>query len=202
MIAAMRALAALILIMAWQPLSAHGENKHGENQVEFAEQSPNTNAQALVGSASAYTSEATANDRTDQEANTGSIWTSLHPATVHFPIALLLAAAIAELAALMRPSARLTNAATVMAWGGAAGAVIAALFGWVHTGIWFGGDATMQWHRWTGTGLAFVAPIVALLAMRPDRRPFRILLFLVAAALMAQAYWGGELAHGPNHLGF
>ena len=60
----------------------------------------------------------------------------------------------------------------------------------------------MQWHRWTGTGLAVAAPVVAILSMRTNRWPFRILLLATTLALLAQGYWGGELAHGPNHLGF
>ena len=96
---------------------------------------------------------------------------------------------------------RLAQAANVVAVAGAAGAVIAALFGWIHTGIWFGGDSTMHWHRWTGTGLALAAPLAALLAFRADRRAFRIVIVLIAAALVAQGYWGAELAQGPDHLG-
>lgn len=60
----------------------------------------------------------------------------------------------------------------------------------------------MQWHRWTGTSLALAAPIAALLSAKENRLPFRALLFLIAAALLAQGYWDGELAHGPNHLAF
>ena len=59
----------------------------------------------------------------------------------------------------------------------------------------------MQWHRWTGTSLAVVAPIAAILSTRANRWPFRILLLAMTLALQAQGYWGGELAHGPNHLG-
>ena len=59
----------------------------------------------------------------------------------------------------------------------------------------------MQWHRWTGTALAIAAILAVPLERRTNRWPFRCLLFLIAAALLAQGYWGGELAHGPNHLG-
>ena len=79
---------------------------------------------------------------------------------------------------------------------------LAALFEWIHTGLWYGGDAAMQWHRWTGTALALIAPLAAWLVSRDNRTPLRILLFGIAGAVLVQGYLGGELAHGPNHLGF
>ena len=183
-----------ILVFVWaQPLQAHGEENQGdpkkENPVIQAEFEAQPSAQIMERPDAQH-------ERTDR-----SIWTSLHPATVHFPIALLLGAALAELIGTARPSEKLAAAVTVMTWGGAAGAAVAAIFGWIHTGFWLGGDATMDWHRWLGTGLAIAATVAALLERRADRRPFLLLLIVIAAALPLQAYWGGELAHGPNHLG-
>ncbi len=201
MIVAVRGAAILVLLLLAQPLLAHGEERHGEARADAAPVSaPSTESPTAPEALAAE--KAPARLAAEHDADPGSIWTSLHPATVHFPIALLLAAALAEFVSVFRPSARLTNAASVMAWGGAAGAVVAALFGWIHTGFWFAGDATMQWHRWTGTGLAVVAPVAAIFSMRANRWPFRILLLATTLALLAQGYWGGELAHGPNHLGF
>lgn len=133
-----------------------------------------------------------------------SLLENLHPATVHFPIALFLMAAITELFALRSsPSASLEVAVRVMIYGGAAGAIIAAMFGWVHTGLWFGGEAAMQWHRWMGTGIAALGALTAFLASRraDNRKALRIALFSIALLIPAQGHLGGELAHGPNHLG-
>ena len=201
MIAAIRGVALLLLLVLAQPLLAHGEKRHGEAHADTSPVSASTIQTPTTPEALAA-EKAPARLADEHDAPPGSIWTSLHPATVHFPIALLLAAALAEFVSVFRPSARLTNAASVMAWGGAAGAVVAALFGWIHTGFWFSGDATMQWHRWTGTGLAMIAPVAAILSMRTNRWPFRIILLATTLALLAQSYWGGELAHGPNHLDF
>src|SRR3546814_5558009 len=79
---------------------------------------------------------------------------SLHPATVHFPIALLLMAALTELFVMVRRTPEREAAVKIMIYGGAAGAVVAALFGWIHTGPWFGGDTVMQLHRWNGMLIA------------------------------------------------
>lgn len=201
MIAAVRGVAMLLLLMLAQPLLAHGEERHGGSPADATRVAATSN-DSPDRPAGLASDEAPEQLTAEHDADPNSIWTSLHPATVHFPISLLLAAALAEFVTIIRPSTRLTNAASVMAWGGAVGAVVAALFGWIHTGFWFAGDATMQWHRWTGTGLAVAAPVVAILSMRTNRWPFRILLLATALALLAQGYWGGELAHGPNHLGF
>ena len=196
--------AALVLALAIlaQPAAAHGGEKHGAAKAPVQTETPAASAQDGEEPASP-SSEAQEEPRADSEhaSSGGSVLTRLHPATVHFPIALLIVAALVEMLAMARSSGPLAQAANVMTVAGAAGAVIAALFGWIHTGIWFGGESTMHWHRWTGTGLALAAPLAALLAFRADRRAFRIVIVLIAAALVAQGYWGAELAQGPDHLG-
>ncbi|MGB7408301.1 MAG: DUF2231 domain-containing protein [Pontixanthobacter sp.] len=134
----------------------------------------------------------------------GSVLKNLHPATVHFPIALFVMAAITELFAMRASaSAGMETAVRVMIYGGATGAVTAAIFGWIHTGLWFGGEAAMQWHRWMGTGLAISGVATAFLAFRQadNRTALRIAVFTIALIIPVQGYLGGELAHGPHHLG-
>ncbi|NCP22588.1 MAG: hypothetical protein GW854_00405 [Erythrobacter sp.] len=199
---AMAAALVLALTILVQPAAAHGGEKHGAAKAPVRTEIPAASAQDGDEPASPN-SEAQEEPRADSEhaSSSGSVLTRLHPATVHFPIALLIVAALVEMLAMARSSAPLAQAAGVMTVAGAAGAVIAALFGWIHTGIWFGGDSTMHWHRWTGTGLALAAPLAALLAFRADRGAFRIVIVLIAAALVAQGYWGAELAQGRDHLG-
>ena len=198
----MAATLVLILAILAQPAVAHGGEKHGAAKAPVGTEAPAASAHDGDEPASP-SSETPAEPRADSEhaSSSGSVLTRLHPATVHFPIALLIVAALVEMLAVARSSTALSQAAGVMTVAGAAGAVIAALFGWIHTGIWFGGGATMHWHRWTGTGLALAAPLAALLAFRADRGAFRIVIVLIAAALVAQGYWGAELAQGPGHLG-
>ncbi len=195
----LRLVAVFLFALGAQLALAHSGEQHegrGEATPALAEE-----AQASPAQQESTVSASTSEEAADEHEGS-SVWTQLHPATVHFPIALLLAAALTELVHLVRPNATLANAVRVMAIGGAAGAIIAALFGWIHTGLWYGGDAVMQWHRWTGSALALVAPLAAWLAGRDNRTPLRILLFAIACALVVQGYLGGELAHGPHHLGF
>lgn len=132
-----------------------------------------------------------------------AILKKLHPATIHFPVALFLMAALTELFVMRRKGAGLEGAVRVLVYGGAAGAVVAALFGWIHTGLWFGGDTVMQVHRWNGMLIAVLGLAMAYLASRPlqSRALLRTALFSTAALVLAQGFLGGELAHGPNHLG-
>ena len=112
---------------------------------------------------------------------------SLHPATVHFPIALLLMAALTELFVMARRTPEREAAVKIMIYGGAAGAVVAALFGWIHTGLWFGGDTVMQLHRWNGMLIAALSLVAAWIAFQnpQSRLAFRLTLFPIAALLIA-----------------
>lgn len=127
----------------------------------------------------------------------------LHPAIVHFPIALLIAAAFAEFLLILRPDLGLRTTVRFLAVGGAAGAVFAALLGWFAGGFRFGDRSDLLgWHRWTGTGIAVAALVIAILSKNKDNRvTLRALLAGTALALMFQGYWGGELSLGPDHLG-
>jgi uncharacterized membrane protein len=127
----------------------------------------------------------------------------LHPATIHFPIALFFMAAATELFVMRRKGAGLESAVRVLAYGGAIGAVVAVLFGWIHTGLWFGGDTVMQVHRWNGMLIAVLGIAMAYLASRPSqsRAWLRASIFSMAALVLIQGFLGGELAHGANHLG-
>lgn len=127
----------------------------------------------------------------------------LHPVAAHFPIALLLAAAIAELLLLVRPSTGLEVTTRFLVAGGAAGAVVAALLGWT-AGGWRLADRseTLGLHRWNGTAIAALAILATWLAFRSERRTaLRAVLIILAVAIVAQGYLGGEMVFGPNHLG-
>ena len=139
------------------------------------------------------------------ESETGvmAVLKKLHPATIHFPIALFFMAAATELFVMRRKGAGLESAVRVLVYGGAIGAVVAVLFGWIHTGLWFGGDTVMQVHRWTGMLIAVLGIAMAYLASRPSqsRAWLRASIFSMAALVLIQGFLGGELAHGPDHLG-
>lgn len=128
----------------------------------------------------------------------------LHPALVHFPIALFLAAGLAELILLARPASGLEPTVRFLIYTGAAGGVIAALLGWLAGGLRMSDRSeTLGLHRWTGTGIAVAGLVAAILTYRAnsDRTLLRIVIAGIAAALLFQGYWGAEMSMGPNHMG-
>ena len=201
------------------PVQAHGDEKHGE-ETSAAPAAANGDAHdqaamaqmgdgGAVGEPSAGHDEASGgHDEAGGHADEGdsgviAVLKKLHPATIHFPIALFLMAAATELFVMRRKDAGLESAVRVLVYGGAIGAVVAVLFGWIHTGLWFGGDAVMQVHRWNGMLIAVLGVAMAYLASRQSqsRTWLRVSIFSMAALVLIQGFLGGELAHGPNHLG-
>ena len=128
----------------------------------------------------------------------------LHPALVHFPIALFLVAALAELILFARPASGLEPTVRFLVYTGAAGGVIATLLGWLAGGIRMSDRSeTLGLHRWTGTGIALAGLVAAFLVSREkaNRNWLRIVIAGIAAALIFQGYWGAEMSLGPNHMG-
>lgn len=179
---------------------AHGDKPHAEQEQSAAlaerptADSPDVPVEVV---------EFETSDVSIESSSARTVLGNLHPATVHFPIALLIAAALTEAFLVFRPRSSLRPAVSAMTVLGAGGAVLAAGFGWYHTGFWLGGEATMVWHRWIGTAIAGFSLVAAWLALGNhggNRRALRLLLALICLAMIPQAYLGAELAHGENHL--
>lgn len=133
----------------------------------------------------------------------GDLLARLHPVAAHFPIALLLVAALAEFALMIRPTLGLQTTIRFLVAGGALGAVATALLGWF-AGGWRLSDQSdnLSIHRWNGTALAVLGLLAWWAAARgKGRAGLRLLLALIAAGLIIQGYYGGEMVHGPNHMG-
>lgn len=127
----------------------------------------------------------------------------LHPIAAHFPIALLLVAALAELALMMRPGLGIEATTRFLVAGGAVGAVSSAILGWFAAG-WRLLDRSeyLALHRWNGTSIAALSLLAWWLATRgKDRLRLRVVLVVIVAGLVAQGYLGGEMVFGPNHMG-
>lgn len=196
----------LVLLFSASIAFAHGGEKHGEKAEPSLTQAVHVQTghdMEAMGSAAVSTETLQRHDaeQVESEGIVGSL-KSLHPATVHFPLALLLMAALTEFFIMARRTSEREAAVKIMIYGGAAGAVVSALFGWIHTGLWFGGNTVMQLHRWNGMLIAALGLAAALIASRnpQSRLALRVALFPIAALLLAQGYMGGELAHGLNHL--
>ena len=132
----------------------------------------------------------------------------LHPLLVHFPIALVLAAAGAEIVAIgtRRPSWRAMAVANLRA--GAAMGALTLIAGWVlATAPFVEATPSLAWHRWTGV-TAVAATFGAALASRrshvQSRRSlvvYRGALFGAAVLVAIAGHLGAALVWGPDFLG-
>jgi uncharacterized membrane protein len=130
-----------------------------------------------------------------------------HPLLVHFPIALVLAAAAAELAVIAAPCQAWRTVAVANICAGAAMGVVAAITGWLFTSSPLV-DATtsLEWHRWLGMAGATGAIGTALLSSRLhglSRRSafvYRVTLFVTALLVAITGHLGGMLVWGAGFL--
>jgi uncharacterized membrane protein len=131
----------------------------------------------------------------------------LHPLLIHFPIGLVLAAAMAELMATMTNVRKWHVVAAANVRAGAALAVAAAIAGWILAAApGVEPSATLEWHRWLGT-LAATAATAAALATggadgpsQPARWIYRIALFGAAACVALAGHFGGILVWGADFI--
>ncbi len=127
-----------------------------------------------------------------------------HAVAVHFPIALILAAALAQALVMGGRFAQGAETVRFLVWTGAVGGVAAGLLGWAHSGpMGAGEDGVMLIHRLVGTTLLFGLPGLAALgewARRGQggalRMVFSTALFGSAILLLINGFLGGALAHG------
>jgi uncharacterized membrane protein len=128
-----------------------------------------------------------------------------HVVAVHFPIALLIVAALAEGWFAGRGRRTLSPSVRFCVLLGAAGAVAGAALGWLHARNGYGAEMPqiLEIHRWLGTATAVWALGTALVCEWDERRGVRSHWFrccLLVAALLAGAsgHLGGVLVHGED----
>ncbi len=139
-----------------------------------------------------------------------------HVVTVHFPIALLCIAALIELfrpkRATTEPESHAAFTVRLLAWLGAAGALLAMTLGLIHeeaVEATLSGAAheTLELHQLTGIISAVAATLVALALQARAAQPQTLiaklaapLLYLLALTTIITAHLGGQLVYGPNFL--
>lgn len=140
---------------------------------------------------------------------------SLHPAAVHLPIGLLLAAGIFGFLSL-RGSFVMSDCAYYCLWLGTLGAIVACVSGWWYSPMEHRGtvvefddlfDQTHKvfWHRAGGLIVTIVAFLVCLIAKRtrdidPDEGTlWKLGAIVVACAIGWVGHEGGELTYGKDH---
>ena len=129
---------------------------------------------------------------------------ALHSVAVHFPIALILAAALAQALGLMTGRAGYADIVRFLVWTAAFGGLATGLLGWAHAGpVTSTEDGIMSIHRWLGTSLT-VGLFVVAAAVEWHRRDasattfwsMNVLVFGAALAVAINGFLGGSLAHG------
>jgi uncharacterized membrane protein/YHS domain-containing protein len=130
-----------------------------------------------------------------------------HPLVVHFPIALILTALLAEILHMLRKRTFWGDAARWLIALGAMSAVAAATLGWMAaTGAHYPGDLarTLWLHRWAGISVAATATAASALSLCARGRVrwlfgYRISLFLAAAAVAVAGHLGATLIFGADY---
>jgi uncharacterized membrane protein len=213
--------AMLLALILSAPLRAHPEHQDNLSDEEMvmmeagmtnteqahagAEAHPERDGAAGDAAPAAMSADAIMHEKIEENrlTSTGDLLSRLHPVAAHFPVALLIVAALAEFAMMLRPTLGLQTTIRFLVAGGAIGAVVTALFGWF-AGGWRLADRseTLAIHRWNGTTIAVLSLLAWWLAARSrERAALRVLLAVIAAAILVQGYYGGEMVHGPNHMG-
>jgi len=132
-----------------------------------------------------------------------------HVVVIHFPIALLLMAALLEVAGLLRTSWRSDRTVRILIGFGAVAAVVAMALGLIHgMGADYPGflGTVFWWHRALGIATAAAAVLTWLLVERRYRVPHAGrgvasgAVLLTAALVAATGHFGGSLVFGWNFL--
>jgi mono/diheme cytochrome c family protein/uncharacterized membrane protein len=130
-----------------------------------------------------------------------------HPPTVHFPIALLTAAAVAELLRLALGNPRFDDISRYCLWFGTLTAVPAGVLGWFLAGFRLNDPSwTMTLHRWLGTSTVAGAALVLVwgeVSRRAERHGsrawFRVALLVEAVLALVTGFFGGAVVFGLDH---
>jgi uncharacterized membrane protein/mono/diheme cytochrome c family protein len=132
-----------------------------------------------------------------------------HVLVVHFPIALLLIAALTEVWGTLRRSTAVSPAGRLCLLIGAISAIVAAALGWIHALDGFAGPlasptSIMGLHRWIGAAVGAVAPVVAMFSEHDVRRGtrsrgVRACILVLGLAAGGAGHFGGLLTHGAEY---
>jgi len=130
-----------------------------------------------------------------------------HPPLTHFPIALLISAALAEFLFLRTGTVAYRHALLFCVRIGAGAAMFAAILGWFFAGVRLVDEEwVMTVHRWAGTSVALLSVRLLYLAEQlradqPTATPprFRMALFSAAGLVGATGFLGGALLYGLDH---
>lgn len=131
----------------------------------------------------------------------------LHPLAVHFPVALLLFAAILELFTLKNFNSKLRSGIDALLIAGSLGAIISAALGWLlyQDGDYSGDVLTLhQWIGFTTAALGVLTLAFLYQIRKKDKlkqiKVYRGLLFSTAIGVSVAGHFGANLTHGSDFL--
>ena len=132
----------------------------------------------------------------------------LHPLAVHFPIALVISAALAEILFWRTRRPLFSDAARCAVALGALSSLAAVVLGWMSAQFanYPGMDWVVTTHRWLGTGTALLLLITVYLSEsshRPGkvhlRRAYRVCLYASALLVAIVGHFGAALVFGLDY---
>lgn len=142
----------------------------------------------------------------------GSFWFwnflgRLHPLAVHFPVSLLLFAAILELFTLKNFNSKLRPAINILLGAGAVTAIISVVLGLLLARSGDYGKETLSIHQWTGIATAVLGVISLLFLFKIIKKnqfnlikPYRAVLILAGIGVSVAGHFGASLTHGNDYL--
>jgi uncharacterized membrane protein len=130
-----------------------------------------------------------------------------HPAVAHFPIALLMVAALVECWSVYRRHRKPLHTTLVCLYIGTLAAVVATTLGWASADASGDRGTIVTLHRWLGVSVAVLAVtsvVLSVFAHRPDARrrivwAYRGGMFAAAALVGLVGSYGGKLVHGATY---
>jgi uncharacterized membrane protein len=130
---------------------------------------------------------------------------AFHPGLVHFPIALLTVAALAEVFQILRRRREPWSGTPDLSYLAAAAAVAAAFFGFMLEDYEGASGPTVDLHKWLGIASTVVALVAAGCAVKCTTSfgslvGLRLSLILGAGLVGATGYLGGELVFSEGHI--
>lgn len=132
----------------------------------------------------------------------------MHPAVAHFPIALLMVAALVESWSVIRRHRKPTQTTLLCLYLGTTAAVVAAVLGLANASASGEKGITLNWHKWLGICVATLAVLAAILSIVLVRRgsvrgrtrwAYRGGVFTSAALVGLVGSFGGKLVHGDTY---
>ena len=131
----------------------------------------------------------------------------LHPLAVHFPVSLLLFAAVLELFTLKNFNSKLRPGINILVASGAVTAIISVVLGLLLARNGDYGKDTLNLHQWTGivtAGLGVISLFFLFKILKKNQfnfiKPYRAILLFTAIGVCVAGHFGAALTHGNDYL--